>query len=868
VSSSQADTFGPYRILRQLGEGGMGEVYEAEQIEPVRRRVALKVMKLGMDTKEVVARFEAERQAMAVMEHLGIAKVLDAGASQVGRPYFVMELVKGLPLTEYCDVRQLSLRERIELFVPVCQAVQHAHQKGLIHRDLKPSNVLVMEQDGVPVPKVIDFGIAKAISQRLTDKTLVTAFGVAMGTPAYMSPEQAEMSNLDVDTRTDIYSLGVMLYELLVGELPVNPEEVGLQAFIAQLVMRETDPLRPSLRASTAQDAERLAALRRTDSAEFPKALRGDLDWIVLKAMDKDRGRRYETANGLSMDLDRYLRNEPVVARPPTARYRFQKFVRRNRTAVLAAAVVAVALVAGVVLATLGMVRATRAERVAQQEAETAREVSDFLVGLFRVGDPSAARGDRVSAQELLDAGAQRIRTELADRPLVRARLMATMGSAYTGLGQPEVATSLLEQALTTLVARGSDALTIARAQSDLAAALVPQGEFDRADSLSREALETFRREYGERYHPDIARVTHTLAFRFLRQNVSLSEGEMRLRSLLTSQQAEPVIDSVDLAATMDFLCWTLINKGDHPAADETCPDALALRRRLFPYDHASTTNSLHRLGAAARDQGRYDEALAAFREALAMSERLYGSDNIAIAWNRHALSRTFRYMGEVDSALPHARDAVRIRREQLADDNPQLAEAYYELATVLRDRGDLNQSVEAFRAGVAVDERGLRDRTGDPALMVSELVRQRARFAALLRQSGRQAEGRDQEAQALRLLDSAMVNGMLGPETPPLVLNSVCWWGSLAGHAERVLALCDAAVEASDEGNRPRIRDSRALARAMTGDHAGAAADFEAYIARPQNVAGVPQRRIWVAALRRGENPFTDQELDRLILP
>ena len=290
---ARADHVGPYRILQILGEGGMGVVYEAEQIEPIHRRVALKVIKTEVATREVVARFEAERQALAVMTHESIAKVLDAGTSEAGQPYFVMELVRGVPITDYCDARKLSTRERIALFIPVCRAVQHAHQKGVIHRDLKPSNVLVTEVDGKPLPKIIDFGVAKAIGQHLTEKTLVTMVGQAMGTPAYMSPEQAEMSGLDVDTRTDVYSLGVMLYELLVGRLPADPQELGLQGFMQRLVMRATDPPIPSAKLATlVREREALAALRHTDPQSLRRQLRGDLDWIVMRAMDQDRNRR------------------------------------------------------------------------------------------------------------------------------------------------------------------------------------------------------------------------------------------------------------------------------------------------------------------------------------------------------------------------------------------------------------------------------------------------------------------------------------------------------------------------------------------------------------------------------------------------
>ena len=312
---------GRYKILEKVGEGGCGVVYVAEQTEPVRRRVALKVIKLGMDTKQVVARFEAERQALAMMDHPNIAKVLDAGTTETGRPYFIMELVRGIRITDYCDQNKLATRERLELFIKICQAIQHAHQKGIIHRDIKPSNILVTLHDGVPVPKVIDFGIAKATTdQRLTDKTIYTQLQQFVGTPAYMSPEQAEMSGLDVDTRSDIYSLGVLLYELLTGKTPFDANELMSQGIDAmRKTIREKDPLRPSTKLATLKGEELTTAAKRrsVETSKLAKLLSGDLDWIVMKCLEKDRTRRYETANGLAMDLKRHLNNETVVARPP-----------------------------------------------------------------------------------------------------------------------------------------------------------------------------------------------------------------------------------------------------------------------------------------------------------------------------------------------------------------------------------------------------------------------------------------------------------------------------------------------------------------------------------------------------------------------
>ncbi|MFO0967576.1 MAG: serine/threonine-protein kinase [Gemmataceae bacterium] len=363
---------GPYKLLEQIGEGGMGTVWMAQQTEPVKRLVALKLIKAGMDSKQVIARFEAERQALALMDHANIARVLDGGTTSAGRPYFVMDLVKGVPITKYCDEHHLTPRQRLELFLPVCQAIQHAHQKGIIHRDLKPSNVLVALYDGKPVPKVIDFGVAKAAGQPLTDKTLVTGFGAIVGTLEYMSPEQAEINQLDIDTRSDIYSLGVLLYELLTGCPPFSRKDLEKAGMLEMLrVIREQEPSRPSTKLSTAEGLPTLAANRGTEPAKLTKLVRGELDWIVMKALEKDRSRRYETANGFAMDVQRYLADEAVQACPPSVGYRLRKFARRNKGALLTVTLVALALAAATAVSTWQAVRATKAEGLAETRLET-----------------------------------------------------------------------------------------------------------------------------------------------------------------------------------------------------------------------------------------------------------------------------------------------------------------------------------------------------------------------------------------------------------------------------------------------------------------------------------------------------------------
>lgn len=691
---------GPYRILREIDTGGMGEVYEAEQQGSIRRKVALKLIRRGLDTAQVIARFESERQALALMNHPNIAQVFDAGATEEGRPYFAMEYVPGDPITRYCDAHRLSIRERLELFKQVCDGVQHAHQKRIIHRDLKPSNVLVTSMGDAPFPKIIDFGVAKAI-----DRPVETEYGQKIGTPDYMSPEQAAGKE-DIDTRADIYSLGVLLYELLVGELPRDSRQPDQKMMLT-----------PSARlAQMAGAASAVAENRRTEKASLLRQIRGDLDWIVMKALEEDRERRYATASELAIDIERHLANEPVLASPPSATYLLGKLIRRHRVGVAAAALVAVALTIGAVVATIGFVQARRAEGVARQEAsranregETAQRVSTFLVDMLGSLEPNKAQGEAVTVREVLDASVKKISTGLDGQPEVQATVMDTMGGAYFSLGLYDDAEPLLRQALKLRrQARGPIDVKVAESADHLGQLYRARARYDEARALYSQALE-------------------------IRQRLLGSENPATADSL-------------------NELGLLYLNQGKYAEAEPYFQRALRIWEKA---QDPMVVNAISHLALLYRDAGQYDKAIPLFEKALAIQEKTLPPEHSEIGANRNNLAEIYRSMGQYDKAEALLRRVLATNEKIMGPEHPIVATCLSNLALVYRDQGKYSEAESLQKRVLEIDLKTKGPEHPDIAISLHNL-------GVLYRE-----EGRYKEAESLLLQGLRMREKLLGPEHP-----------------------------------------------------------------------------------------------------
>ncbi len=698
---------GPYHLLQRIGEGGMGEVWLAEQKHPVRRRVAIKLIKIGMDTREVVARFESERQALALMDHPAIAKVFDAGSTPQGRPYFAMEYVTGVPITEYCDKHKLTLRERLALFIHVCEGVQHAHQKAIIHRDLKPSNILVGEVDGRPLPKIIDFGVAKATSQRLTADTMFTRLGTIIGTPGYMSPEQADSTGVDVDTRADVYSLGVVLYELLVGTLPLDFQKLAFDEILRRL--REEDAPRPSTRLRLLGKQSSITARGR--SMDFPtlvRQLHGDLDAITLKALEKDRSRRYAAASELVADIRRYLRNEPVSAHPASAAYRARKYIRRHRMGVTAAAALAVVLISFAGAQTFQL-RRTMAERDrANRERDRATRITAFMTEMFKVSDPSEARGNSITAREILDRASKEIDTGLAADPRLQAQMMSIMGNVYDNLGLFSRAQPLLAKAAA--IRRqilGPQSPETLASMDELAKALRDLGRIAEAEKIEREALETERRFFGTD-NAETARSMSQLAWT-LEQGGHFPEAEKLDRESLAIERRVLGPENIQTLSTMSDLASVVRSQGNYVEAERMDRETLEKRRRALGADHPKTLDSRLNLATDLASQDRHAEAEKLDRENLKIARRIYGPEHPATLGAIQNLSDDLVSEGLYTEAEKLGQGVLETERRVLGPEHPQTLDVMEDLAKIHRKQGDYAAAEELDRQTLEIRRRVLR---------------------------------------------------------------------------------------------------------------------------------------------------------------
>ncbi|HKM65620.1 MAG TPA: serine/threonine-protein kinase [Candidatus Acidoferrum sp.] len=687
---------GPYRLLRKLGEGGMGQVWLARQTAPVKRLVALKFIRGGMYDTSVIHRFESERQALAIMEHPAIAKVLDAGSTPDGQPYFVMEYVDGPSITRYCDTKKLKIPDRLQLFIKVCEGVQHAHQKAIIHRDLKPSNVLVTELDGKPVPRIIDFGIAKAITpENGVEQTMITKFGAMLGTPGFMSPEQVDPNVLDVDTRTDVYSLGVILYVLITGYLPLDPDQWKKKPFDEALrELRESDPPSPSTKVGSEKDTSSVHAENRaTEPAQLINLLRGDLDWIVMKALEKDRARRYGTPGELAADIERYLSDQPVLARPASTGYRLRKYVRRHR--------IGVGVAAGLVLLLAGfsVVQAFQVRRISR-ERDRAGRITDFMTSMFRISDPSESRGNSVTAREILDKASKNINSGLAQDPELQAQMMHVMGNVYLNLGLYRQAEALFEPALATRRRLlGSKNLDTLESMADLAWVYESEGRFAEGEKLQRETLDILQRTQG----PDNV---HTLS---LMGNLAASltdqkhydQAEKIQTELLERERRVLGPEHKNTLNTMNNLSRTYFKEGRYAEAEKMLREVLAVRQRVSGPDAPETLIVTYNITVALAHEHRYPEADALLDEVIQNERRVLGPSHPQTLKSMVALAGNFLDEGRYAEAAKLQGEVLDLRRQALGPDDPATAGDIYNLACVAARGGNRDEALARLREAV-----------------------------------------------------------------------------------------------------------------------------------------------------------------------
>jgi serine/threonine protein kinase len=700
TTTAEGAVLGRYRLVEKLGEGGMGEVWLAEQRDPVRRRVALKLIRAGMNSREVMARFESERRTLALMEHPAIARVLDASSTDDGMPFFVMEYVTGVRITAYCDNHKLSTRHRLELFARVCEGVQHAHQKAIIHRDLKPSNILVTEVDGRPVPKIIDFGVAKALAQKLTTDSLCTRIGTLIGTPEYMSPEQASFSGEDIDTRSDIYSLGIIFYELLAGSPPLELRKTSLDQFLKRL--REDDVPKPSMRIRTQDPAALTEAAdrRQTIPATLVRQVRGELDAIALKALDKERSRRYASASDFAADIARYLTNQPVVAVAPSLAYRAQKFARRYRVAMVTTTALALVLIVATAFSIVQSIRARR-------QATIAQAVNHFLQNDLLAQASASTQADQgfkpdpnVTVRTLLDRAAQKVDGKFEKQPEVEVELRNTMAAAYIDLGLYPQARHQAERALKLGRQRlGGDNIATLSALHELGLVADKDGSYQEAETLDRQAMDAQRRVLGPR-NLETLRTMNNLATTYMDEG-KFADAEKLFQQTLAIDNEVLGPDNSDRVETMEDLAITYMTEQKYAQAETLMSEALAIDERMEGPDHPDTLMAMSNLATDYLDEGKYLDAEKLHVQSLEIEKRVLGPDHPTTLTSMGALAEDYMEEGRYREAEVLYLHLLEVAKRVEGPDAAFTGTIKYDIACLKAHMGDKNGAITSLAEAV-----------------------------------------------------------------------------------------------------------------------------------------------------------------------
>ncbi|MDH5305084.1 MAG: tetratricopeptide repeat protein [Gammaproteobacteria bacterium] len=788
-----------YLIRSVIGEGGMGIVYEAWQAKPVERRVALKVIKLGMNTREVVNRFRQEQQALAVMSHPNIARVYDAGATADGRPYFVMELVDGEPITDYCDRHRLDTRSRLKLCISVLDGIQHAHQNSLIHRDIKPSNVLIEHpQSGQPSVKIIDFGIAKATDQRSAEKTMYTVVGRLVGTPTYMSPEQAAPTDAGIDTRTDIYSTAVLLYELLTGALPFENEALLSAGYAGiQRIIREQDPPPPSRKLSTIDDATLTvsARARRSTNRALQREIAGDLDWIVMKGLEKDPARRYGSATEFAADIDRYLHDLPVVARPPGRAYRLSKFVHRHTWGVAVTVTAIVAVLSFSVFSIWQAQQLAVALGEARIEQAKAERVTQFLLEMLAESEPNKAQGENVTVLQALQRGAERLKTELDEEPATRAAILIQMAEIYRELGDYKNAEELLQRAGDTLAAMPvQDPATVVEYEQVVANMFHDNGDYESAQAHYERAIATQRAlDPG---HENLVRAMKDYGTLFI-DSGNYAQATVELLTAVDVAREYLPANHPLLGTSLAALAHAHNQQGESELARPKFEESVAILRTLLPDATMELALALSGYGSFLREEGELDAAITTQEEVVDLYRKVLGNEHPYVATALTNLASVYTRAGRLDAAIKTASESVTLHELLFEGSHPNKATAYYELSAALSESGQFAEAEAGFRS---VLENDIADLGADHPFVFADLEQ----IAVALKNQDKYAEAEDFQRRAL---DGRV--RVLGPEHP----DTAAAWLNLSGILTRLdrnseaVAAAERAVAIMDGGAETNLR-------------------------------------------------------------